>query len=105
MFRLILNSGKHNLGLIKLPSHTGLREIHEVPWIMHNHAIDDAITQPRVLPQGPRLAIVLSPVMGNIQMDLICQALNLPLWAYAFVVNKNQINIRRPTQQRISGKQ
>ncbi|GAJ18933.1 unnamed protein product [marine sediment metagenome] len=43
--------------------------------------------------QCTRLAVVIPPVMGNIQVDFIRKALNLPFRADALVVDEKQVNI------------
>ena len=96
MLCLTLNPGKQDLGLVELSPHAGLGEIHKMLRIVHYYAIYNAISQPGVQPQGARLGVIIPAVVGDIQVYLIRQALNLPFRTNPVVMNKEQIDISCP---------
>ena len=104
MLSLPLNPAKNILRLLKLPTHTCLGEIHEVLWVMHNCAVDYVVPHPGVQTQRTRLVVILAPVMGDIDVNLVRQALDFSLRADTLVVDEKQINIGCATKQRVASK-
>ena len=90
---------------LKLAAHAGLGEIHEVSWIVQQAASRDCWTQPGVLPQAARLSKILVSVVGNIQVNFICQAHDLALTRGRVNVDKDQVYIGAAAQQVIISQQ
>jgi hypothetical protein len=95
---LSLHSAQNIFRLLKLPAHAGLREIHEVLGVIHNRAVDDVVPHPGMQAQRACLAVIIAPVMSNIEVNLVGQPLDFPLWAHAIIVHKKQIDVRGSPQ-------
>jgi hypothetical protein len=102
MLGLTLDPGEHILRLVKLAAHTGLGEIHKMLRIMHNVAINYAVSEPGVQAQRASLGVFLATMVSNVQVYFVRQALNLAFWADNVIMDEEQVDIRGPTQQRFA---
>jgi hypothetical protein len=84
---------------LELAAHTGLGEIHKMLRIMQQATGEYRWSKPGMLPQAPRFAKISLCVMGNIQVNIIGQALNLASGGRQINMNKYQVDVSRAAQQ------
>jgi len=95
---LLTGSLQHIIWSGELAPHACLDKVHKMLGIIEHLAGVEQWPQPRMCAKSPYLVIFLLKMMGDIQMNLVCQANNLSLGIYRVGVHQNQVYVGCTTQ-------